>query len=269
MPACAPGPASWVRASVRSVPAASRVPSGSAIRAAQSASAGCQAAAPGRPRREVHVGRFLGSRSSSASRSSRQVSAAGPRPPGRRPADRAAGQRARARPVPTGLTGPRAVRRTRSSMVRRAAGRQFELPAQQSRRGQGVLGRRVRRSPWRVRRRGPAQAGAVDAGGQFRARRGPTATAPSSARSVPSATSTGQPQTGRRAVLRRVIRSVPSAYREPLHADLRIRPALGGAAHRPDEPGPVGAESIRPWTTSGSRPRPAARSGTAACRPAR
>lgn len=121
-----------------------------------------------------------------------------------------------------------------------AARWQFELPAQQSRRGQGVRGRRVGGDGRVPRGAGPAQAGGVDGGRQFGS--GPARGDVAEFREVrPEGDLDGQAQCARgRAAQRDQLGAVRMAC--SLDEHVRVRTGVGRGTQRAHEADPVGRE---------------------------
>ncbi|GAA2935389.1 hypothetical protein GCM10020221_33950 [Streptomyces thioluteus] len=119
----------------------------------------------------------------------------------------------------------------------RAAGGQPYLPAQQSRRGQGVVGSRVGRHH-RVQAGGrPAQAGGVHGGGELGGR-GARGDGAQLGEVGPEGDLDPEPGlAGGSAAQRDALDALGVA--EPLHGDGRVGSLVGGGAHRADETGPA------------------------------
>jgi len=248
-PARGPVPPTCVRARARSVPAASRVPRGRAIRAAESDSAGAGPQRQGAPAARYMSAGCPGSRSSRAWRSSTLVRrSAATR--GSSPAA-AVGARGLVAARPTARRGAAPSRRTRNSTLTLPPGgssnSQRSSPAEASASVGGGSAETDDAPVGQDQRRPESWTLAGSSGPAL-----PAAMAPSAARSVPSATSRGR-RRGRAAALRRVIRSVPSAWRTRSTTMSGSGPACGDTRSVPTKrarPAPV----IRVSTASGSRP---------------
>ncbi len=224
-----------------------RVPSGNVMRAAHSASAGASPQRQGTPAARYTSAGLRGSRVNRARRSSRLLRNSS-RTRGSSPS--AAASENEPAPVFGSGRAPRSAR-IRNSMVREAPGSSLDLPAQQT--AEAIAssgGGSAVTTAWApaADQRMPEAWTLAGSSGPER----PAATAPRSARSVPSPIST-RSRTARHAELRRTIRSVPPACRSRSTAISGSGPAPAGGRTTPTNRA-RDAETSRPCTATGSRP---------------
>lgn len=250
MPERRSGPVIWVRASALRVPRARPVPSGRVIRAAASASAGAGPHRQGAPPARYRSVGCPGSRSSRARRSSRQVRHRGATR-GSSPLARA-GANGLVAALPEVVAGPVPWGRMRSSTVQVPPGgsstSQRSSPAEARASDGGGSAVTAHAVPLGVLQRRPEAWTSAGISGTP----APVATVASSARSVPRATSTGS-RRGRAEKPRRVIRSVPSAWRTRSTRRSGSGPVPGEARTVPTNL-TRSAATGRACTASGSRP---------------
>ena len=252
-PACGPGPVNWVRARVRRVPAARRVPRGNAIRAAASASAGASPQRHGTPAARWTSAGFARVAQRATTRGPGSMSAATRPRRGPSLTARACASGLAAPPRPTAVKGAVPSMWTRSSTLQVAPGgrasSQRSSPADASA-SVGAGSAVTAACPVAEDHRSPAAWTLAVSSGPGR----PEATAPSSARSVPRAISTGRRRV-RGDALRRVIRSRPVGMARPFD-DARPGPVprlvqrtacprTGPRPPRPCGPAPGAARSRR------------------------